>query len=92
MKEILWERNPAPGKLEVMSVYDWPVWEKEVSRFDWTYERAETCYFLEGRVVVTPDGGDPVEFAAGDLVSFPAGLACVWEVLEPVRKHYLLEG
>ncbi|AGP40227.1 hypothetical protein SCE1572_40435 [Sorangium cellulosum So0157-2] len=25
---------------------------------------------------------------AGDLVTFPAGLNCTWEVRSPVRKHY----
>jgi uncharacterized cupin superfamily protein len=39
-------------------------------------------------VVVTPDDGVPVEIAAGDLVVFPAGMSCCWEVLKPVRKHY----
>lgn len=28
---------------------------------------------LRGRVTVTPDGGEPVEVKAGDLVTFPAG-------------------
>ena len=50
------EHNPAPAKLEVMGVFDWPVWSKEESTFPWTYDQKETCYFLEGEVVVTPDG------------------------------------
>ena len=24
----------------------WPIWEKEVSRFDWYYDAAEECYLL----------------------------------------------
>jgi uncharacterized cupin superfamily protein len=48
----------------------------------------ETCYFLEGKVVVTPNGGEPLELAAGDLVTFPAGLSCTWSVSKPVKKHY----
>jgi uncharacterized cupin superfamily protein len=39
-------------------------------------------------VVVTPDGGEPVEVGAGDLVTFPRGMSCTWKVVEPVRKHY----
>jgi len=39
-------------------------------------------------VSVTPDGGEPVRFGAGDLVVFAAGLRCTWDVHAPVRKHY----
>lgn len=42
---------------------------------------------LAGRVIVTPEGGTPVEIARGNLVTFPAGLACTWKV-EPIRKRY----
>ncbi|HID49223.1 MAG TPA: DUF861 domain-containing protein [Chromatiales bacterium] len=88
MEKILIEHNPATAKLDVMGVYDWPTWSKEVSSFDWHYDQAETCYLLEGEVVVTPHGGEPVRIGAGDLVIFPQGLSCTWEIHEPVRKHY----
>ena len=48
----------------------------------------ETCYFLEGDVEVTPEGGKPVRIGKGDLVTFPTGMSCTWKVLKPVRKHY----
>lgn len=88
MSEILVEHNPAPAKLEVMGVYDWPVWRKEESTFPWTYDTRETCYFLDGEVIVTPEGGEPVRMGRGDLVTFPAGLSCTWEIVKPVEKHY----
>ena len=80
--------KPSKEELEKMGVFDWPIWTKEVSEFPWTYDMEETCYFLEGRVIVTPDGGEPVEVGAGDLVTFPRGMSCTWKVIEPVRKHY----
>ncbi len=88
MSEIQIIRNPEASELESLGVEDWPVWSCEVSRFPWTYEERETCYILEGRVTVTPEGGDPVTIGAGDLVTFPAGLSCTWDVHEPIRKHY----
>jgi len=88
MGMITVEHNPSPAKLEVMGVYDWPVWEKEASVFPWRYDQKETCYFLRGRVIVTPEGGDPVEMAEGDLVIFPAGMSCIWDIREDVEKHY----
>jgi len=89
--KIQCEHKPSPAKLEVLQVDHWPVWEKEVSRFPWHYDQTETCYVLHGRFVVTPEGGEPREFGRGDLISFPAGLACTWEILEPVEKHYRLD-
>jgi uncharacterized cupin superfamily protein len=81
-------KKPQADELEQQCVFEWPIWEKEVSRFDWHYDTEETCYLLEGRVAVsTPDGGK-VEFGAGDMVRFPAGLSCVWDITEPVKKHY----
>lgn len=88
MDKILIEHNPSPAKLEVVGVYDWPIWEKEVSTFPWTYDTKETCYILEGEVIVTPDGGEPVRIREGDLVIFPAGMSCTWQILSPIRKHY----
>ncbi|KAI8477458.1 MAG: hypothetical protein J3K34DRAFT_364453 [Monoraphidium minutum] len=69
----------------------WPTWGCGAEKFPWSYDSNETwgCgYVLEGRVLVTPDGGEPVEIAAGDMATFPAGMSCVWDVKQPVRKHY----
>lgn len=74
--------------IEQMGVASWPIWEKEVSRFDWFYDTTEECYLLEGEVTVETDGGEKVTFGKGDFVTFPEGLSCVWDVKKPVRKHY----
>jgi uncharacterized cupin superfamily protein len=88
MSEIKIERNPGRDRLKKMGVSDWPIWTKEVSEFPWTYDEQETCYFLEGDVVVTPDGGQPVKMGKGDLVTFPAGMSCSWKIDKDVKKHY----
>ena len=80
--------NPDPVLLQSLGVTSWPLWSCGVSRFPWTYDERETCLLLEGEVSVTPAGGEPVRFGAGDLVVFEAGLTCTWEVQAPVRKHY----
>lgn len=87
MAEIKIEK-PSQEKLKEMGIFGWPIWEKEVSKFDWHYDDQETCYLLKGKVTVTAKDGKSVNFGAGDLVVFPKGLACVWEISEPVRKHY----
>ncbi|ACK68170.1 protein of unknown function DUF861 cupin_3 [Rippkaea orientalis PCC 8801] len=86
------EHQPSIKRLEELGVSRWPIWSKEVSEFPWTYDDAETCYFLEGEVVVTPDGEEPVTMGQGDLVTFPAGMSCTWTIRRDVRKHYKFEG
>ena len=80
--------KPSEEKLQKLNVRSWPIWEKEVSEFTWEYDETETCYILEGDVIVTPDNGDPVKFGKGDFVVFPEGLKCTWKVKSPVRKHF----
>jgi len=75
-------------ELEQQNIFQWPIWEKEISTFPWHYDQNETCYFLEGEVVVTPEGGKAVHMGKGDLVTFPAGMTCHWAIKQAVRKHY----
>lgn len=79
---------PDRKTLEKRGVLSWPIWEKEVSRFDWYYDSIEECYILEGQVEVETADGEKVQFSKGDFVTFPKGLACVWDVKKAVKKHY----
>jgi len=88
MAEINVVRNPSAEQLQALGVSSWGIWTKEISTFPWTYDAQEICYFLEGEVTVTPDGGAPVRVGQGDLVTFPAGMSCTWEIHHLVRKHY----
>ncbi|HOZ47252.1 MAG TPA: cupin domain-containing protein [Candidatus Hydrogenedentes bacterium] len=88
MGDIEIERNPSGDRLEDLGVWSWDIWTKETSMFPWFYDEREVCYFLEGDVMVTPEGGEPVRVGKGDLVTFPEGMSCTWQVLSPVRKHY----
>ena len=80
--------RPSEEILKSLDVDSWPIWTKEVSRFDWYYDETEQCYILEGRVVVETPDGEKVEIKAGDLVTFPRGLSCIWDIKEPIRKYY----
>lgn len=91
MADIKIEKTPDEERLRSLGVRDWPIWEKEESQFPWTYGDTETCYLLEGEVEVVPEGGEPVRFAKGDLVTFPKGMSCKWIISRAVRKHYTFE-
>ena len=86
--QIKVEHQPSQERLNQLGVKCWPIWAREVSEFPWTYDSAETCYFLEGEVIVTPDGEQPVQVGKGDLVTFPTGMSCTWQIRKAVRKHY----
>ena len=88
MDTIKVEHNPSEERLNDLGVRDWPLWAKEASEFPWSYDEKETCYILEGEIEVTPDGGAPVQMGAGDLVTFPQGLSCTWNIRKEVRKRY----
>ncbi|MEQ1603100.1 MAG: cupin domain-containing protein [Methylophilaceae bacterium] len=92
MSKIIVERKPKTARLDELGVSKWPTWEKEVSEFPWTFHEQEIAWILEGECVITPEGGVPVTFGKGDLVTFPAGLKCRWEVRKPLHKHYQLDG
>lgn len=92
MSQIIVEKNPSQTRLNALNVTKWPTWKKEVSVFPWVFPEQEIAYILEGECVITPEGGSPVSFGKGDLVTFPAGLRASWEVKQPLHKHYQLDG
>ncbi len=80
-------KNPSKEELDNLKVSTWPIWTKEKSRFDWHYDEKETCYILEGEAIVRYQGKE-VKFGKGDLVIFPEGLSCEWEIVKDIKKHY----
>jgi len=81
-------RKPSREELTELGVEAWPIWEKEASSFDWHYDQREVCYLLEGEVSVKLASGETINFAAGDLVTFPKDLSCKWCISKKVKKHY----
>ena len=51
----------------------------------------EFCVLLAGRVVITPDGGSPQEFRAGDALAIPRGFTGTWDIREPLRKYFAIQ-
>ena len=87
MSQIKVEK-PSPERLDSLGTDKWSSWECDPSVFDWQYESNESAYILEGKVKVTTADGEEVEITKGDLVYFPKGLKCKWNVLEKIRKVY----
>jgi uncharacterized protein len=67
------------------------VWECTEGK--WTADYAsknEFCHILSGKVVLTDEAGDSSTFSEGDSFVIPAGFSGTWEVVEPVRKLYVI--
>ena len=77
-------------EIKMRGINNWPIWEKEVSRFDWTYASKEECLILEGDFNVET-GDATFHIKAGDFVTFERGLKCVWDIKTAVKKHYNFE-
>lgn len=81
------KRRLSEEEIKAKGIRNWPTWEKEVSRFPWTYDETEDCYFIDGEVIIeTKEGNYTIE--PGDFVIFHEGLKCVWDIRRPVKKHY----
>lgn len=80
--------KPSKEKLDSLGVNKWSPWECQPSTFNWEYDTDESAYVLEGKVLVKTEDGQEVEINKGDLVHFPKGLRCTWNVLEKIRKRY----
>jgi len=91
MSSITIEHKVTPAKLDVLYVYDWPVWTKGISEFDWTYDKKETCYIVEGEAIITPENEEAFTITEGDMVFFPKGIKCVWKIIAPIEKHYMYD-
>lgn len=66
------------------------VWVCTPGRWRCEVERAEFCHFLSGRCRYTSDAGEDLEIGPGDAAFFPAGWSGTCEVLETVRKTYMI--
>lgn len=67
------------------------VWEAEPGLSRWEFlERGEVIHVLEGRMIVTEDGGQPVTLEAGTAGFFPIGWQGTWEIKERIRKFFVI--
>ncbi len=77
-------------ELEELGVENWPVWEHDEDKFEWFYDKTEQCYIVEGEATIVSEF-ESITIKAGDFVTFPAGLECIWDIDSAIKKHYTLE-
>ena len=86
MKRII-TNHLSPDLAKEKGIFEWPIWEKEVSVFNWEYDSDEHCYIIEGEVDIETSEGK-YTLSVGDYVVFKRGLQCVWKIKKAIKKHY----
>ncbi|MCP4650764.1 MAG: cupin domain-containing protein [PVC group bacterium] len=81
-------RKPSKEELDTLGIENWSAWQCGIGMFDWEYSDRETAYVFEGKVTVKT-AEEEVTIGSGDLVVFPKGLKCTWDVQEPISKVYI---
>ena len=71
-------------------IKNWPIWECEPSNFSWNYNEKEICLIIEGEANILTEGGEDYFIQSGDLVEFPKGLSCEWQIIKSIKKHFRL--
>lgn len=68
------------------------VWSCEVGAWRIVFDECSDEYFnvQEGRIRISDIEGNVREFGPGDACVIPAGFTGTFEVLEPVKKHYVM--
>ena len=56
-----------------------------------TYAAPEFVHMIEGRITITPDGGQPVTVGPGDAFVVEADFKGTWKITEEVFKHFTIK-
>ncbi|KJC35063.1 cupin [Bradyrhizobium sp. LTSP849] len=80
-----WAQDAAKGELVHTGVWEATPGETRSIKG----ETFEFCHIISGTIEITPDGGDPVTFTAGDSFVMKPGFTGVWKTIETVRKIYV---
>lgn len=66
------------------------LWECSPGQWRRQVRQAEFCHFLEGDCTFTPDGGEPIQIRAGDVLYFPANSTGIWDIRTASRKIFMV--
>ena len=65
-------------------------WQATPGTYHATYSDYEFVHMIAGRIIITPDGGQPVEVGPGDAFVVEADFRGTWKIVEPVTKHFVV--
>ncbi len=66
-------------------------WEATPGTYHATYTEYEFVHIIAGKLVITPEGGAPVNLGPGDAFVVEAGFKGLWKIEETIRKHFAIK-
>lgn len=66
-------------------------WEATPGVYHATYAAWEFVHLIDGKITITPDGGDPNNVGPGDAFVVESDFAGTWEITEKVLKHFVIK-
>jgi uncharacterized cupin superfamily protein len=66
-------------------------WEASVGKWRISYTEWEYVYMISGRCVITGDDGRLIAAGPGDAFVIEPGFTGTWEVLETMRKSWVIK-
>ena len=100
LPEELADRGPANqpqgepvARIRSKSLHEQPncgVWECSPGKWRRAVTQAEFSHFVAGKCRFHADSGETLDIEASDAVLFPPNTLGTWEVIETVRKNYLI--
>jgi uncharacterized protein len=64
-------------------------WSATVGAWRVNYTEWEFCHIISGRGRLRADDGRVIDIGPGDSFTINAGFTGVWEVIEPITKHFV---
>lgn len=66
-------------------------WEATLGTYYATHTDHEFVHVIAGKMINTPDGGEPVLLEAGDVFVVELGFTGHWKIVETIRKHFAIK-
>ncbi len=84
-------KSPCNASLIIQyGIKNWPVWECAPSTFFCNYYEKEICLIIKGEAYIKTEAGESYFIRSGDLVEFPEGFSCEWQIIKSIKKHFRL--
>jgi uncharacterized cupin superfamily protein len=71
------------------SISGW--WGATPGTYHATYAAPEFVHMIQGEIVITPDGGQPVTVKAGDAFTVEKDFVGTWKIEKEVFKHFTIQ-
>jgi uncharacterized protein len=88
---LITEVRTASGNVPDSENVKMGIWEATPGKWHRVITRREFSFFISGHCRFTPEGSDEsIEINAGDSVYFAENSLGIWDIIEPIRKAFII--